>query len=140
MTPLIDFSATTVRILMACACAVALTACQTGESVEKDDEPAETQTVRANVQPDPFAVAQKWAESPSFDGLPAAVEQRAASWKAGQVARLYAVTEGYHAIVHNYTTARDAPGVRLTIAQDASGRWKVVDAKLARTTDQWPEL
>lgn len=120
---------------------IVLSACKTGESTRtQDDEPTETKTVSTDVLPDPFEVAQTWAESPTFDGLPTDVKERAASWKAGQVARVYAVTEGYHAVVHNYTTAKDAPAVLLTIAQGASGRWKVVDAKLARTTHMWPEL
>jgi hypothetical protein len=122
--------------------AAATSACKTTEGAEgpKKQAPTETQTVSNDALPDPMTVAQAWAESPEFDGLSREVEERASSWKAGQVARIYAVTEGYKAVVHNYTTARDAPAVLLTIAQDASGRWRVVDAKLARTTHMWPEL
>jgi hypothetical protein len=117
------------------------TACKSGQPQQQEDEaPTEAQTVTTDALPGPFEVAQEWVESPTFDGLPDEVEARAKSWKAGQVARLYAVTEGYHALVHNYTTARDAPAVVLTIAKDASGRWKVVDARLARTTHMWPEM
>ncbi|MGM0558209.1 MAG: hypothetical protein ACQEVA_17625 [Myxococcota bacterium] len=116
-------------------------ACKSSENQRQDDgEPTETQTVSSDALPDPFGIAQAWAESPTFEGLPDDVEARASGWKAGQVARIYAVTEGYQALVHNYTTARDAPAVLLTIAQDASGQWRVVDAKLARTTHLWPEM
>ena len=130
-----------IRVWVVVVFAVVGLSCQTAENTAKTDEkPTEKPAATSEATPDPFAVAQAWADAPATGDLSADVRKRAKGWKHGRVARIWAATEGYRAIVHNYTTARDAPAVMLTIAKNASGQWTVVDAKLARSSHLWPEL
>ena len=123
------------------ACLLMLGACQTtSTSTKSEEEVTEKPAATSEAAPDPFAVAQSWAEKPRTNGMDAEVKKRAEGWETGRVARIYAASEGYRAVVHPYSTARDAPAILLTIAPNASGQWTVVDAELTRSTHLWPEL
>ena len=133
---------TQLQVLAVMSAALMLCACQTTSSSEKKDDKqvSDKPTVTSEATPDPFAVAQRWAENPETKGMSEKVARRANEWKTGRVARIYAASEGYRAVVHTYSTARDAPAILLTITQNASGQWTVVDAELTRSTHLWPEL
>lgn len=122
----------------AVGCASGQTASVTDASAAADNTSGEARPVEKK---DAFEVARAWAASVPGAEVPSPeLHSITASWRAAQVARVWAAGDEYRALIIEKSTTGERPAVLLYLSSDTRGEWQIEAIKPSTSTALWSQF
>jgi len=119
--------------------------CASGKGASGAEASAASQDASEQARPtekkDAFEVARAWAASVPGAEVPSPeLHSITASWRAAQVARVWAAGDEYRALIIEKSTTGERPAVLLYLSSDTRGEWQIEAIKPSTSTALWSQF